>query len=77
MMNIISSVEEFKMIQDQAKAKLAGLESQIQVKVHLGSCGIASGADKVLEAFNQELRNAGNLTRSCPGTGILHRPLRY
>src|SRR5208283_4441934 len=51
----LKSVAELNTLYESAKAKMAGLEQQTQVKVHLGSCGIASGADKVLEAFNKEL----------------------
>jgi len=55
MIKQLKSSAELNKIYEAAKAKQAGLEAQIQVKVHLGSCGIASGADKVLEAFNREL----------------------
>jgi NADH-quinone oxidoreductase subunit F len=51
----LKSVAELNTLYEAAKAKMAGLEQQTQVKVHLGSCGIASGADKVLDAFNKEL----------------------
>ena len=51
----LKSVAELNTLYESAKAKMAGLEQQTQVKVHLGSCGIASGADKVLDAFNKEL----------------------
>ena len=55
MIEKLKSVAELNKIYESARAKQADLEKQTQVKVHLGSCGIASGADKVLEAFNQEL----------------------
>jgi NADH-quinone oxidoreductase subunit F len=54
-MKQMNSVAELSQIYESAKAKQAELGKQIQVKVHLGSCGIASGADKVLEAFNQQI----------------------
>ena len=55
MIKQLKSVAELNSIYESAKAKQAALDTQTQVKVHLGSCGIASGADKVLEAFNKEL----------------------
>ena len=55
MIKQLKSVTELNTIYESAKSKMAVLEGQTQVKVHLGSCGIASGADKVLEAFNKEL----------------------
>jgi NADH-quinone oxidoreductase subunit F len=54
-MTKIKNVEELKSFQEQAKAKLTETESQFQVKVHLGSCGVASGAEKVYEAFTREM----------------------
>jgi NADH-quinone oxidoreductase subunit F len=55
MIKQLKSVAELNSIYESAKAKQAVLDTQTQVKVHLGSCGIASGADKVLEAFNKQL----------------------
>ncbi len=55
MIKQLKSAAELNKIYEAARAKQSKLEAQIQVKVHLGSCGIASGADKVLEAFNREL----------------------
>ena len=54
MIKQLKSVAELNSIFESAKAKQAALDTQTQVKVHLGSCGIASGADKVLEAFNKD-----------------------
>jgi hypothetical protein len=31
------------------------LEKKIQVKVHLGTCGISSGANRILDAFVREI----------------------
>ena len=55
MIKQLKSVAELNKIYESAKAKQAVLAGQTQVKVHLGSCGIASGADKVLETFIKEL----------------------
>ena len=55
MIKQMKSVAELNKLYESAKAKMAVLDGQTQVKVHLGSCGIASGAEKVLETFNKEL----------------------
>ena len=55
MIKKLTSVAELNKIYESARAAQVTLEEQTQVKVHLGSCGIASGADKVLNAFNREL----------------------
>jgi NADH-quinone oxidoreductase subunit F len=62
MIKTIKNVEELKSFQEQAKAKMSEVEAQFQVKVHLGSCGIASGAEKVYEAFSREMEK-----RKLPG----------
>jgi len=51
----LRSVEELVSLKRQSEAKLAKLEGQVQVKVHLGTCGISSGANKVLDAFTGEV----------------------
>ena len=63
MIKQLKSVAELNIIYESAKSKQAALDGQTQVKVHLGSCGIASGADKVLEAFNRELAASENRRR--------------
>jgi NADP-reducing hydrogenase subunit HndB len=55
MINQLKSVADLNKLYESAKAKQVVVDAQTQVKVHLGSCGIASGADKVLAAFNREL----------------------
>jgi NADH-quinone oxidoreductase subunit F len=62
MIKTIKNFEELKLLHEQAKARTAETESQFQVKVHLGSCGIASGAEKVYEAFSREMEK-----RKLPG----------
>ena len=54
-MKPLGSVEELLNLREQAQRKLAEREEKIQVKVHLGTCGISSGANKVLEAFLREV----------------------
>jgi NADH-quinone oxidoreductase subunit F len=54
MIKKLKSVAEFNELHESAKKEQDAVQSQVQVKVHLGSCGIASGADKVLEAFTRE-----------------------
>jgi NADH-quinone oxidoreductase subunit F len=53
---------ELDVLYEQSKAKLTDLAALIQVKVHLGSCGIASGANNTLEAFRNEITS-----RALPG----------
>ena len=55
-MKRLTSVKELQALREQAQARLAEQEKKIQVKVHLGTCGIASGANKVLEAFVREVK---------------------
>ena len=52
----IRSVKELAELTKQTAADLAKIEGRIQVKVHLGTCGVSSGANKILEAFDKEVR---------------------
>jgi NADH-quinone oxidoreductase subunit F len=54
-MKPLASVEDLNRLRDEALRKLAEREENIQVKVHLGTCGISSGAAGVLEAFMREV----------------------
>jgi len=54
-MKPLKSVEELENLRRRAQRRLAEQEKKIQVKVHLGTCGISSGANKVLEAFIREV----------------------
>ncbi len=54
-MRPLKTVEELNSIREQAQRRLSERETLIQVKVHLGTCGISSGASKVLDAFNREI----------------------
>lgn len=52
----LKSVEELANLAKQAKAKLVEQEKKTQVKVHLGTCGISSGANEILDAFAREVK---------------------
>jgi NADP-reducing hydrogenase subunit HndB len=54
-MKPLASVEELKKLRDKIREKLSKQDKKIQVRVHLGTCGISSGANKVLTAFQQEV----------------------
>ena len=71
-MRPLSSVEELNKLREQAQARLAEQEKKIQVKVHLGTCGISSGANKILDAFVRnvescKLSNVVVLKAACIG----------
>lgn len=71
-MKPLTSVAELDNIKQKAQQKVAELEKKTQIKVHLGTCGISSGADKVLDAFINEverlkLKDAVVLQASCIG----------
>jgi len=51
----LTSIKELQALAEQARRELAERERKIQVKVHRGTCGIASGANSVLEAFLREV----------------------
>jgi len=52
-MKPLASVEELTKLRDKIREKLSKQDKKIQVRVHLGTCGISSGANKVLAAFQQ------------------------
>ena len=54
-MKRLSSVEGLASLRDKAQKELARRAQKIQVLVHLGTCGISSGANQVLDAFTKEL----------------------
>ncbi len=56
-MKPLASVEELTKFRDQIRKKLAEQDKKIQVKVHLGTCGISSGANRVLDAFQKGVEN--------------------
>ncbi len=56
-MRRFASVEELAKWRDQIRDKLAKQDKKVQVKVHLGTCGISSGANKVLDAFQRGIED--------------------
>ncbi len=58
-MKPLASMGELQELAGQIIARLAENESKIQVKVHLGTCGISSGANKTLAAFENEITSRG------------------
>ena len=56
-MKRLASVEELTKLRDKIRDRLSKQEKKTQVKVHLGTCGISSGANKVLEAFQRGVKN--------------------
>jgi len=54
-MRLLTSVEELENLREQAQKQAAEREKKIQIKVHLGTCGIASGANEILEAVIYEV----------------------
>jgi NADH-quinone oxidoreductase subunit F len=54
-MKRLASVEELTQFRDKTVKRLSKRDKKTQVKVHLGTCGISSGAKKVLEAFQREV----------------------
>src|SRR4030043_1892092 len=71
-MKPLASVKELTQLRDKILERLAKQEKKIQVKVHLGTCGISSGANKVLQAFQQgvesnKLSDVSVLKAACIG----------
>ncbi|MFC2050478.1 FAD-dependent oxidoreductase [Chloroflexota bacterium] len=56
-MKRLASVEELTKIRDKISEKLSKQGKKIQVKVHLGTCGISSGANKTLESFQRGIES--------------------
>ena len=56
-MKPLTSVKELSKLRDQIRKGLSAQEKKIQVKIHLGTCGISSGANKVLERFAHEIES--------------------
>ena len=57
MVRRLSTVDDLKTLRARAKRRLAERAKKIEVKVHLGTCGIASGAKRVQEAFASEIES--------------------
>ncbi len=55
-MKPLSSIKELESLRDRIIKKLAKNENKVQVKIHLSTCGISSGAAKTLAAFEKEIK---------------------
>ncbi|MDP2952890.1 MAG: NADH-quinone oxidoreductase subunit F, partial [Chloroflexota bacterium] len=53
-MKRLTSQKALLALRKEAQSQAVAREKKTQVKVHLGTCGISSGANKVLEAFLRE-----------------------
>ena len=55
------TVDDLKKIKDEYKAALTLREggARVKVTVHMGTCGIAAGARKVMEALLEEMGKSG------------------
>jgi NADH-quinone oxidoreductase subunit F len=56
-MKRLASVEELTKLRYEIVERLSKRDKKTQVKVHLGTCGISSGAKKVIEAFQREVED--------------------
>ena len=54
-------IEDLEKIREKVRQRVNLLDGKHKAKitVHLGTCGIASGAGKVLDALSQEIRERG------------------
>ncbi len=57
-MGKISNVSELINLEKEAKARLAQTEAKTQVRIHLGTCGISSGAIAVMDEIGRRWRVA-------------------
>jgi len=55
MVKRLKSVADLTKLAEEAAAELAARESKTQIKVHLGTCGVSSGASEVLKAFTDQM----------------------
>ena len=56
-MTRLSSIDDLNKLKATAQSKLAERAKKIEVKVHLGTCGISGGAKDVQEAFVKEVES--------------------
>ncbi len=54
-MKRLTSAADLQALAERVQRELAEHDKKIQIKVHLGTCGIASGANGVLEALKHEM----------------------
>ena len=73
MIKKITSPEELKNLRDQARSEINLREGpkEIQVTVHMGTCGIAAGARTILAALSAELTQAGIDTVTLKRSGCI------
>jgi (2Fe-2S) ferredoxin len=69
----ITSPEELKNLRDQARSEINLREGpkEIQITVHMGTCGIAAGARNILAALSAELTQAGIDTVALKRSGCI------
>jgi NADH-quinone oxidoreductase subunit F len=58
-MKIFTSLQEFQDHREEIHSMVATREKTIRIIVHLGTCGISSGANTVLECFEKEINSRG------------------
>ena len=58
-MGAIKSAAELKSLYRRLSAEAAEKTAKIQIKVHLGTCGISSGANQTLQTFLQSVESGG------------------
>jgi NADH-quinone oxidoreductase subunit F len=58
-MKALTSAIELQILRENVQKKLAKNNDKVQIKVHLSTCGISSGADKTLAAFEKEVSRKG------------------
>ncbi len=58
MMIKLKSVKELKDLESKARAQLEKQAKKTQIKVHLGTCGVSSGANKILDALTSEVERS-------------------
>lgn len=53
----MKSLDELNKLKTSAQAKLKGKQGAWRVCVGMGTCGIAAGAEPILDAFSSEIKN--------------------
>jgi len=53
----LKSIKELSKLREQAHKRLIEQGKTVQVIVHLGTCGISSGANLILDAFQKEVKD--------------------
>ena len=73
MVKKITSPEALKNLRNQARSEISLREGpkEIQITVHMGTCGIAAGARNILAALSAELTQAGIDTVTLKRSGCI------